>query len=128
DEADVFATEEGQLGVVEPVQALSGDSDLSTCDAVEPGQAVHERRLAGARRAHDCSEATCADLQVDAPQRMDGGLALPVGLVQSLGPSGDAGGRVEGAGADAGCGGHATSLAAEHVEDVGPRNESSCPP
>ena len=49
---------------------------------VEPGEHVHQRRLAGPRGAHDRGERGGRDLERDAPQRVDGGIALAVALGQ----------------------------------------------
>ena len=45
---------------------------------VEAGEDVHERRLAGARRAHDRGQAALGDVDRDAAQGVDGGVALAV--------------------------------------------------
>ena len=45
---------------------------------VEAGEDVHQRRLARARRAHDRDELARLDVERDAAQRVDGGLALAV--------------------------------------------------
>ena len=68
------------------VSCLSGISVMSSPPiftrplrrAVEPGQQVHERRLAGARRAHDGRELADGDLEGDAAQRVHRRLALAV--------------------------------------------------
>jgi hypothetical protein len=44
--------------------------------AVEPGEQVHQRRLAGARRAHHGRELGRLDVERDAAERVDGGVAL----------------------------------------------------
>ena len=46
--------------------------------AVEAGEQVHQRRLAGARRAHDGRELAGGHLERDAAQGVDGGLAVAV--------------------------------------------------
>ena len=68
------------------VSCLSGISVMSSPPiftrplrrAVEPGEQVHERRLARARRAHDGRELADGDLERDAAQRVHGRLALAV--------------------------------------------------
>ena len=56
DEADLLATQQRQLAIRERVEPSAGDLDPTTCGLVEPSQNVHERRLAGAGRAHDRCE------------------------------------------------------------------------
>ena len=58
-------------------------------ERVEAGERVHERRLAGARRAHDRGEPAGREVDGDAVERTDLGLALAVDL-----------GGVDGAGGD----------------------------
>ena len=55
---------------------------LSRCRPVEAGHAVHERRLARPRRAHDGGKAAPLEGDVDAGQGVDRGLAGAVGLTQ----------------------------------------------
>ena len=57
---------------------------------VEPREDVHEGRLAGARRAHDAGELSALDVEVDAAEGADGGVAFAVG-------AGDAARRHDGA-------------------------------
>ena len=45
---------------------------------VEPGEDVHQRRLAGARGAHDGDELARRDVERDAAKRVDGRLAFAV--------------------------------------------------
>jgi hypothetical protein len=47
---------------------------------IETADQVHRRRLAGARRTHDGDELALRDRQVDAGQRMHGGVPRPVDL------------------------------------------------
>ena len=56
---------------------------------VEPGETVHQRRLAGARRAHDRGEAAGAELDRHAVERTDFGLAAAVDLGDVDGASSD---------------------------------------
>ena len=54
------------------------DRDGARGRAVEAGEDVHQRRLAGAGRAHDGGELPARDLERDAAQGVDGGVALAV--------------------------------------------------
>ena len=56
-----------------PATVTSPDGRL-----VEAGEDVHERRLARARRAHDGGQAARGDVDRDAAQRVDGGVAVAV--------------------------------------------------
>ena len=58
-------------------------------ERVEAGERVHERRLAGARRAHDRGEATGLEVDGHVVERTDLGLALAVDLRRVDGPGGD---------------------------------------
>ena len=51
------------------------DRDGAGGRAVEAGEDVHERRLAGARGAHHGGQLAAADLERDAAERVDGGVA-----------------------------------------------------
>ena len=56
DEADLVAAQPGQRLVLEPGQLLVADHDRPGVGGVERGQAVHQRRLAGAAGAHHRGE------------------------------------------------------------------------
>ena len=56
-----------------PATVTSPDGGL-----VEPGEDVHQRRLARARRAHDRGQPAVGDVDGDAAQRVDRGVALAV--------------------------------------------------
>ena len=56
DEADLRAPQQRELLVIERVEARAGDLDRAARRLVEPGEDVHQRRLAGARGAHDGGE------------------------------------------------------------------------
>ena len=58
-------------------------------ERVEAGEGVHQRRLAGARRAHDRGEATGREVDGDAVEGTDLGLAAAVDLDGVDGPGGD---------------------------------------
>ena len=64
--------------------------DLTRGRLVEPGEDVHERGLAGARRAHDRGQAAFGDVDRHAAQGVDGGVALAVAADDAAG--GDDGG------------------------------------
>ena len=55
------------------------DRDAAAGRDVEAGQAVHQRGLAGAGGAHDRGEPARGEVEVDATQRVHGGVALAVG-------------------------------------------------
>ena len=78
DEADVPAAQLGQVLVGHLGDVLAADLHAAVGRAVEPGEQVHERRLAGARRAHDGRELADGDLEGDAAQRVHRRLALAV--------------------------------------------------
>src|SRR5919197_1327489 len=96
DEADVIAPQRGQPGVVEAGHLGIADPHLPTVGLVEAGEDVHERRLARARRAHDGGQPPGLDLERDAPEGVDRGLARAVvaghvagdhGRVVTVGPA-----------------------------------------
>ena len=72
----------------------AGDRDVARCGRVEPGEDVHERRLAGARRAHDRGQATLGDVDRHTPQGVDGGVATAVAANEIAGAD-DGGGRCD---------------------------------
>jgi hypothetical protein len=76
DEADLVAAQLGQAAVVEAVELDAVEDDGARGRAVEAGEDVHERGLAGARGAHDRGEAAGREVDADAVERADGGLAL----------------------------------------------------
>ena len=88
DEADVAAAQLGQRLVAHRGDVLAADVDGALGRAVEAGEQVHQRRLAGARRAHDGGELAGGDVQRDAAQGVDGGLALAVAAGDGAGGDG----------------------------------------
>jgi hypothetical protein len=74
----VLAAELRQLGVAEPADRRPVDEDLAGGGPVEAGEDVHERRLARAGRAHDGGELAACDVERDAAEGVDGGVALAV--------------------------------------------------
>src|SRR5699024_6585276 len=88
DEADPGPSQSGQLFLLQPGDVDAADAYPALADRVQPGEAVHERGLPGARGPHDGGELTGADLQVDAVERADARLPPAVDLAQSLGARG----------------------------------------
>src|SRR5439155_7520595 len=78
DEADVLPAELRQLRVGERGYLRAVDRDGAGARLVEPGEDVHQRRLAGARRPHDGGQLAARDLERDAPQGVDLCVALAV--------------------------------------------------
>ena len=66
---------------------------LPLVSVVEPGQAVHQGALARAGGAHDGGELARREVDGDAGEGVDGGVALAVGLPGVDGPGGDGGVR-----------------------------------
>ena len=78
DEPDVVTAQLGQLRVVERRDLDAGDRDLARRRPVQPGEDVHQRRLARARRAHHRGQPPLSDLDGHAAQRVDRRVALAV--------------------------------------------------
>src|SRR5215203_1726192 len=57
---------------------MAGDRDFALRRLVETGQNVHQGRLARARRAHHGGQLPARDLERDAAERVDCGVALAV--------------------------------------------------
>ena len=72
---------------------------------VEAGEDVHERRLARARRAHHGRELAALDVEVDAAEGVDGGVALAVAAGDAARGNDGLSGRLDG---DLGHAGQAT--------------------
>jgi hypothetical protein len=79
-EADLVPAQQGELLLGQFAELDVADEDLAGGDPVQPGQAVHQGGLARAGGAHDGREAAARELDRDAVQRPDLGLALPVDL------------------------------------------------
>ena len=79
-EADAVAAQQRELLVGQRAQVDVADQDPAGRERVEPGDAVHERRLARARRAHDRREAPGGEGDVDAVEGPHGGVAASVDL------------------------------------------------
>src|SRR5215203_1151383 len=82
DEAELVAAQLGQLAVVEAGDVDSIEFDLARGRLVEPGEDVHQGRLAGARGAHDRGEAVALEAGADAGQGVDRGVTLAVAAVE----------------------------------------------
>ena len=81
DEADVLAPDLRDVLVAQLSEPGAGDRDVAVGRAVERRQDVHQRRLAGARRAHDRRQLALLDVQRDAAKRVDRRVALAVAPV-----------------------------------------------
>ena len=79
-EADVPRAPLRKLAVGELVDALAGDHDLAFVRTVEPADEIEQRRLAGARRAHQRDELARLDLEIQAVQHFHLLLAARVAL------------------------------------------------
>ena len=91
DEADPVAPHLGQALVVEVADVEVADEGLPRGRAVEAGHAVHQRRLARPRRAHDGGEAAALEGHVDAGQGVHRRLPGAVRLAQVDGVRGRGG-------------------------------------
>src|SRR6266511_3368020 len=78
DEADVLPAQPRQLRVIQLRDLGAGDRDFALRRLVETGQNVHQGRLARARRAHHGGQLPPRDLERDAAERVDCGVALAV--------------------------------------------------
>src|SRR5690606_24729626 len=85
DEADLGAARLREPALGERGDLGPGEDDAAGGRGVEAGKAVHERRLARAGRAHDGCEAAALEVDVDAVESADGGLALAVDLDEAAG-------------------------------------------
>ena len=79
------------------------DEDAARGEGVEPGDAVHQRRLARARRAHDGGELAGVEVDGDVVEGGHRGVAVAVALGGLLGAGG------HGAHSGSGLGGHGCS-------------------
>jgi len=80
DEPDVVAPQLGQRRVVQSLELLIADERATRRGAVQPRQAVHERRLAGTRRTHHGGETPTLELDAHAVERPHTGVAGTVDL------------------------------------------------
>ena len=85
DEADVVAAQLGQRRVVEVADLLARDRHGAGGRLVEAGEDVHQRRLAGAGRAHHGRQAAAGDVDRHVAQGVDGGVAVAVAAGQVAG-------------------------------------------
>ena len=82
DEADVPAPQFGELGVAERADLRAVDPRLAAAGPIEPGEQVHQRRLARARRPHHRDQRPLRHRQGDASERIDGHVAVAVAAGQ----------------------------------------------
>ena len=82
DEPDLLPPQLGQIVVVERCYLGAVDRDRSGGGPVEPREAVHQRRLARAGRAHDRAELAAAERDRHACEGVHGGLPLAVPALQ----------------------------------------------
>ena len=78
DEAELVAAQLGQRAVVEPGDLDAVELDRAGGRLVEPGEDVHQGRLARARGSHDRREAAALEAGADVDQGVDRGFALAV--------------------------------------------------
>jgi hypothetical protein len=81
-EPDPVAAQHRQLAVGQRRDVGVTDQHGPRRRGVERGHAVHQGRLAGARRSHDRRECTAGEPERDAVERTDRGAALPILLDQ----------------------------------------------
>ena len=110
DEADLGAAQQREVVVSQRVEPGAGDLDRAARGLVEPGEDVHQRRLAGARGAHDRGEAAGREGDVDAAQGVDRDVALAVALRQRTTDDDLARRAGRGGGGDGGGSAHGSSL------------------
>ena len=115
-EADLFATQQGEVAFGELGQILLADVDPAVAEVVEAGHAVHERRLARAGRTHDGAELRLLELDRDSIEGTHLGVARSVVLGGAFSARGSGGGRSSG-----GSGGHHSSSTSDAQRYAGPR-------
>ena len=76
-EADPLAAQQVSCSVEQRAEIDIADEHPAARERVEPGDAVHQRRLARARRAHDRDEAARGELDRDVVERPHGGAPAP---------------------------------------------------
>src|SRR4029077_468393 len=94
DEAHRLGAMPGALGVRELVDGTAFDEDAPLVDLVETGEAVEQRRLARAGRAHHGEELALRDAEIEALQRHDVAATRTVDLTYTLGAQNRVGHRV----------------------------------
>ena len=92
-EAHIVASQQRQILLRKGRQRRLTDEDLTIGQVVEPRHAVHEGRLARARRAHDRGELTSVEGHVDPVEGADFGVAGSVDLGGADSARGKGGGR-----------------------------------
>jgi hypothetical protein len=84
DEADLVATQVRQPLVVEVREVDAVEQDGAGRRPIEPGEDVHQRRLARAGRTHDRGEARRRKADAHIGKRVDRGLAVAVAAAEVL--------------------------------------------
>jgi hypothetical protein len=80
DEADRSRPQRGELAVARAVDALAGQLDRAAVGAVQPGDEVQERRLAGPGAPDDRHELARVDVEVRPVEHASRRPGLPEGL------------------------------------------------
>ena len=80
DEADVQIAQDGAPAAIELAGVDAEKRVAAGARRIEAADDVHRRRLARAGRTHDGDELAARDVEIDAGQRIDPGLALAVAL------------------------------------------------
>jgi hypothetical protein len=84
-EPDVAGAQRGQLAIAQHRRVVPGDPDGALVRRVERADHVEQRRLSGARAAHDGQHLARGDGQADAAQGLDGWIAgIPLDDVRQL--------------------------------------------
>ena len=86
DEADLVAAQCGELALLQPGDLDAVDLDRAGGGPVEPGEEMHEGRLARARRAHDGRQPAALEIDGRAAQRVHDGVALAVASREAARP------------------------------------------
>jgi hypothetical protein len=81
DEAELVPAQARELGVVETGDVLAVERDRARCGPVEPGEDVHQRRLAGAGGPHDRAEVAAFEADGHPGERVNRGVALSIAAV-----------------------------------------------
>jgi len=85
-----------QRRIIEPSDLVVADVGMTRARHIQSGHAMHERRLARPRRAHDRGEAAALELDVDPVEGTDGNVTGSIRLRQIDGAGcGDCGGCVQ---------------------------------
>src|SRR5207245_753990 len=88
-EADLVAPDDGELLLRDRGDVDVAEGHATRRHAVEAGEAVQQRRLARARRAHDRRVARLGEVDRDVVEGAHGRLTSAVDLRDRFGPNGD---------------------------------------